>query len=162
MKTLLSLAQTVLKRYVAFLIAAQSTFLLLLRLYWGWNFFLTGKGKIFNFEDTVKFFTELGLPLPSLNAALAASTECFGGLLLILGLGTRLVSLPLAFTMVVAYITADREALTQFWDNADPFFQAAPFPFLFATLVLLFFGPGRFSLDQLIATRWDRRQSRFT
>lgn len=44
----------------------------------------------------------LGLPFPSLLAFLAAWTEFLGGWLLLIGLFTRLVSIPLAFTMVVA------------------------------------------------------------
>ena len=88
----------------------QSPLLLVLRLYWGWSFFLTGKGKLLNLDRTTDFFTELHLPLPKLNAIMAGSTECFGGLLLLLGLFARPVAVPLTFTMIVAYATADREA----------------------------------------------------
>ena len=52
----------------------------------------------------------LGLPVPDLLAFLAAWTELLGGWLLLLGLYTRLASLPLMFTMVVAAGTAH-------WDN---------------------------------------------
>ena len=56
--------------------------LLVIRLYWGWSFFLSGKGKLLNLEKTTAFFTELNLPLPKLNALMAGSAECGGGLLL--------------------------------------------------------------------------------
>ncbi len=69
----------------------QPLLLLLIRGWWGWSFFLTGKGKLTHLEKTTAFFTELNLPLPKLNAIMAGSTECFGGLLLLLGLGSRLV-----------------------------------------------------------------------
>src|SRR5213594_796546 len=87
--------------------ALQSPLLLVIRLHWGWQLFLTGKGKLLNLDRTAGFFANLHIPMPKLNALLAGGTECFGGLLLILGLGARLVSIPVAFTMVIAYLTAD-------------------------------------------------------
>lgn len=47
----------------------------------------------------------LGLPFPSVLAFLAGWTEFLGGWLLLLGLLTRLISLPLMFTMIVAMTT---------------------------------------------------------
>lgn len=46
----------------------QAVLLLLLRLWWGWSFFVTGKGKLLHLEQTAAFFGELGLPWPKLNA----------------------------------------------------------------------------------------------
>jgi putative oxidoreductase len=131
----------------------QSPLLLALRLYWGWSFFVTGKGKLLNLDQTAEFFGGLGLPFPKVNALLAGSTECFGGLLLLVGLGSRLVSLPLAFTMLVAYFTADREALFGIFSEPDKFLAADPFLFLLVSVIVLAFGPGAFSLDWLIARR---------
>ncbi|MBI4625339.1 MAG: DoxX family protein [Verrucomicrobia bacterium] len=128
----------------------QPVLLLVIRGWWGWSFFLTGKGKLLNLEKTTGFFTELGLPLPKLNAILAGSTECFGGLLLLVGLGSRLVSVPLIFTMLVAYATADREALQAVFSDPDKFTGAAPFLFLLACLIVFAFGPGKLSLDALL------------
>ncbi|MSU24585.1 MAG: DoxX family protein [Opitutus sp.] len=128
----------------------QCALLLVIRGWWGWSFFLTGKGKLLNLEKTTAFFTDLGLPLPKLNAILAGGTECVGGLLLLVGLGSRLVSVPLIFTMVVAYATADKEALAAIFSDPDKFTSAAPFPFLLASLIVFAFGPGRFSLDALL------------
>ena len=81
---------------------------LLTRLVVGWAFHLTGNGTLENFERTVDFFTSLEIPMPALNAAFVARLECWGGLLLMVGLGTRLVALMLSGTMVVALWTADR------------------------------------------------------
>lgn len=53
--------------------------LLIIRAHWGYAFFLAGLGKFRNFERTAKFFDSLGIPLPELNAYLAAGTEMFGG-----------------------------------------------------------------------------------
>jgi NAD(P)-dependent dehydrogenase (short-subunit alcohol dehydrogenase family) len=46
----------------------QSPFLLLLRLYFFWQLFLTGKGKLANIGRVSEFFASLGIPLPTLNA----------------------------------------------------------------------------------------------
>ena len=47
----------------------------------------------------------------------------------------------------MAYITADRAALLSIFSDPDNFYAAAPFTFLMASLIVLIFGPGRFSLD---------------
>ncbi|HEY1111174.1 MAG TPA: DoxX family protein [Opitutaceae bacterium] len=131
----------------------QDVLLLIVRLWWGWSFFITGWGKLLNLDRTAAFFGELGLPLPQLNAAAAGGVECLGGLLLLLGLGSRAASVPLAFTMLVAYATADREALGSIFSDPDAFTGAAPFLFLFAALLVFAFGPGRYSVDALLARR---------
>ncbi|MBM3853371.1 MAG: DoxX family protein [Verrucomicrobia bacterium] len=128
----------------------QPLLLLLVRGWWGWSFFLTGKGKLLNLEKTASFFADLGLPLPKLNAILAGSTECLGGLLLLLGLGSRFASVPLVFTMLVAYATADKEALAAILSDPDKFTGAAPFLFLLASVTVFSFGPGKISLDALL------------
>jgi putative oxidoreductase len=131
----------------------QSTVLLLVRVSMGWGFFLTGKGKLLNLERTTRFFDSLELPLPKFQAILAGSTEMAGGLLLIAGLGTRLISVPLAFTMVVAYLTAHRD---EAFASLSDFTDQAPFPFLMAVLVTLAFGAGKFSVDRLLQPWFDR------
>lgn len=132
----------------------QSPLLLVLRLYWGWSFFETGKGKLMNHAQTTEFFASLNLPLPGLNAWMAGSVECFGGLLLLVGLASRLVSIPLIFTMLVAYFTADNEALKAIFSEPDKFTGADPFLFLLTSVLVLVFGPGALSLDHLIAKKW--------
>ncbi len=129
---------------------AQSVLLLLIRLIWGWQFFQTGWGKLMNLDRTAGFFAELGIPFPELNAVLAGSAECFGGLFLLLGLLSRLAAIPLIFTMIIAYVTAEPEALRGLFTDPDPFFAAAPFQFLFASLLVLIFGPGQVSLDHFL------------
>jgi putative oxidoreductase len=133
--------------------AVQSTVLLLIRVSMGWGFFLTGKGKLLNLERTTRFFDSLELPLPKFQAILAGSTEMAGGLLLVAGLGTRLISVPLAFTMVVAYLTAHRD---EAFASLSDFTDQAPFPFLMAALVTLAFGAGKFSVDRLLQPWFDR------
>src|SRR5689334_13463099 len=113
----------------------QPLFLLLIRLYWGWSFFQTGKGKLMGLERTTEFFASLNIPAPKLNAIMAGSTECLGGLLLLVGLFSRLATVPLIFTMLVAYVTADREALFALFSDPDKFTSATPFLFLLTVVI---------------------------
>ena len=73
----------------------QSPFLLLIRVYWGWLFLQSGIGKFGHIDKVVSFFTDLGIPAPTLNAYFNASLETIGGILLILGLASRLIAVPL-------------------------------------------------------------------
>ncbi len=135
----------------------QSPFLLAIRLYWGWQFFQTGMGKLENIGHVTQFFQSLNIPLPGANAWLVAIMECFGGLLLMVGVGSRLVAFALAFDMVIAYITADSDAVKSIFSDSDKFVQAAPFPFLFMTLVVLVFGAGVFSVDWVLMRILSRK-----
>jgi putative oxidoreductase len=77
-----------------------------------------------------------------------------GGILLIAGLGTRFIGLLLAGDMFVAYLTADRAALAAVISDPGKFYGADPYTFLFASLIALIFGAGRYSVDYLI---WRRQ-----
>jgi putative oxidoreductase len=134
----------------------QPLFLLFVRLYWGWQFCQTGWGKLHNLPHVVEYFTSLGVPAPALNAYFVSGLEFVGGILLILGLGGRLIALPLTFDMIVAYVLGDRAALLSFFSKPEDFYAAAPFTFLMASLIVLIFGSGRFSLDYLIERYWRR------
>jgi putative oxidoreductase len=129
-----------------------SVFLLAMRIAFGWGFFEAGKGKLSDIDKPIGFFRQLGIPMPVANAWLVACVECFGGLLLMLGFGSRAISLVLIINMTVAYVTADRDAITSLFSGADPtkFIAAAEFWFL-ATAVLVFaLGPGWFSIDGIL------------
>jgi len=129
----------------------QTIFLLLVRLYWGWQFAQTGWGKLHNLAKVTGFFASLGIPFPGLNAPFVASLEFAGGLLLILGLASRPIALLLVGNMLVAYITADREALLSILSDPGKFYGAAPYTFLFAAVLVLLFGPGKIALDRLFS-----------
>jgi putative oxidoreductase len=139
------------RRLLTLLNYLQSPLLLAVRVYWGWQFWQTGWGKLQDISKPIGFFTELGIPFPVFNAWFVSLLECFGGILLILGLASRLISIPLVIDMVVAYIAADREALKSIFSEPDKFYAAAPYTFLFASLIVLIFGPGAFSIDYWIA-----------
>jgi len=127
----------------------QSPLLLVIRLYWGWQFAQTGWGKLTNLERTAGYFESLHIPMPKINALMAGTTETLGGALLALGLFARPATVPLIFCMLVAYYTADREALFAITSDGDKFTGATPFLFLFACVIVLAFGPGKLSLDAL-------------
>ena len=131
----------------------QSPLLLAVRLYWGWQFFGTGTAKFGDLPAFTQRFTDWGVPFPQINVILAATTETVCGLLLCVGLASRLISIPLIFTMIVAYVTADNEALHAIFSDPDKFVSAAPFLFLLAALTVLAFGPGRFSVDALLSRK---------
>ncbi len=140
--------------------ALQSPFLLVLRLYFFWQLFLTGKGKLGNIGKVAEYFTSLGIPLPTLNAYFIGSLECFGSLLLIIGLASRPVSLLIVMSMIVAYLTADFEAISSIFSDPDKFVKADPFPFLLTALIVLVYGPGRFSVDALLQSRTFAKRGR--
>ncbi len=128
----------------------QSPLLLALRVYFFWQLFLTGKGKLSNIGKVSEFFTRLGIPLPTLNAYFIGSLECFGSLLLIIGLASRPLSLLIVISMTVAYLAGDFEAVMNIFSDPDKFVKADPFPFLLTALIILVFGPGLFSIDALM------------
>lgn len=78
---------------------------LALRLYLVPIFYEAGIRKYNSFESTVAWFGSLGLPLPQVMAALATGAELIGAALLLLGLATRWISIPLIITMLVAIFT---------------------------------------------------------
>jgi putative oxidoreductase len=136
--------------YVSF---GQSPFLLAVRLYWGWQLIESGWGKLHHLDKVTEFFTSLALPMPAQTAVAISCLEFFGGIFLAIGLLSRLTSLALTINLIVAYITSDREALFSIFSDPDKFYAAAPYTFLIASLIILFFGPGKFAVDNLL-NRW--------
>jgi len=127
---------------------------LLVRLFVGYFFFETGLGKIRNLGPFVERFQEWGLPFPAVSAAASAYTELVGGALIVLGLFTRLVSIPLLVNMLVATLTVRLKkvaGLDEFVELDEPLY-ALCFLWLFIS------GPGAVSLDALL-TRLLRRRS---
>jgi putative oxidoreductase len=128
----------------------RSPFLLLVRLYWGWQLIESGWGKLHHLDKVTEFFTSLNLPMPAQMAVFISCIEFFGGSFLALGLLSRFTALVLTINLLMAYITADREALFSIFSDPDKFYAAAPYTFLVASLIVLIFGPGKISLDTLL------------
>lgn len=136
----------------------KSPVLLLCRLYWGWLFMQTGLGKLQDIEVFAEKLSNMNFPMPLFQAYLAAGTEFFGGICLILGFASRLASIPLAITMLTAYATAHREAVQALFSKPSLFVAESPFNFLLTSLIVLAFGPGRFSIDYLLEKYYFRPQ----
>ena len=137
----------------------KSPFLLAIRLYWGWQLMQSGWGKLHNIAGVAELFSSLGLPAPHFTAIAISNLELFGGALLALGLGSRIIGLVLSVNMMMAYITADREALMSVFSDPGKFYNADPFTFLMASLLVFIFGAGFFSLDRIVQSRVSRHST---
>jgi len=135
----------------------RSPFLLAVRLYWGWQFAQSGWGKLHHLDTVTDFFTSLNIPAPALSAHFVSGLEFVGGILMILGLSSRLIGVLLTINMLAAYWTADREALFAVFSDPGKFYVADPYTFLFASAMILVFGAGVLSLDALLARRETAR-----
>ena len=97
------------QQIVARLQVADGIPLLLLRLYLAPVMIQAGWNKASSFDSIVDWFGNddygLGLPMPLVMAFLATAAELVGGVLLLLGALTRLVSIPLMVTMIVAMVS---------------------------------------------------------
>ncbi|MFZ0519027.1 MAG: DoxX family protein [Acidobacteriaceae bacterium] len=140
-------------RFSALASYLQSPFLLAVRLYWGWQFAQSGWGRLHHISQATSFFASLNLPFPQATVICISSLEFVGGILLIVGLASRITGLLLAGDMFVAYLTADRDALTSIFSNPGKFYGADPYTFLFAALIVLIFGAGLFSVDAWLSRR---------
>ena len=124
--------------------------LAVLRVLVGVVFLAHGGQKLFvyGFDGVIGAFGQMGVPAAGLTGPLTALVEFFGGLALVAGLLTRFAGFGLAVVMLGAIV---------FVHLAAGFFAPHGFEFpmtlLAAAIALAIAGPGRFSLDHLIATR---------
>jgi len=132
----------------------QSPFLLFVRLYWGIQLAQNGWGKLHNLARVTEFFSSLGVPAPGFNAPFVSTVEFVGGILLAIGLFSRFTGLVLTIDMLTAYLTADREAFFSIFSDPDKFTGATPYTTLFAALLILIFGPGKWALDTYLLRRY--------
>jgi putative oxidoreductase len=124
----------------------QDVALLLLRLVLAYGFWEPAKNKWADINAIAEWFDSMGIFAPKLNAYLAASTEMAGVFLLTLGLATRLISLPLIITMLVAIKTVH-------WENGFASSENGyeiPLYYILMLLVLMTFGAGKISVDFLV------------
>ena len=119
---------------------------LVFRLILAYGFFEPALKKWSNMEAIAQWFASMHYPLPTLNAYLAATTEISGSILLLLGLGTRLISLPLMFVMLVAIFTV--HIGNGFAAGSNGF--EIPLYYLAMLFSLVVTGSGKFSVDYLI------------
>lgn len=124
---------------------------LALRLSLGAVFLGTGWGKLHNLSQVTGFFTQLGVPFPTVVAPVIAGLELVGGTLIVLGLFTRLAALPLMGIMTVAILTAKRPDI----DGIRSLLAFEEFTYLAGFLWLFVAGAGKVSLDALLFARKD-------
>ena len=136
----------------------QSPFLLLVRLYWGWQLAQSGWGKLHHLSNVGEYFATLGLPMPAQMAVFIACVEFFGGIFLALGVASRITGLVLTVNLTMAYVIGDREALFSIFSDPDKFAAAAPFAFLVVSLIVLIFGGGRISADTVMVSLFGSTQ----
>jgi putative oxidoreductase len=146
--------------FIRFASNLQSLFLVIVRVYWGWQIAQNGWVKLHNLAHVTEFFASLGLPAPGPTATFVASFEFVGGILLAVGLLSRIAALGLAIDMMTAYITADREALFSFFSDPGKFYNADPFIFLLVGLLILIFGRGKISADGIRERVFKKRELR--
>ena len=120
----------------------------------GWTFAVTGWGKLHNLPKIVDYFTELGIPYPQIQAPFASANEFVCGVLVLVGLATRVASIPLIFVMLVAIRTAQ-------WENVDSIAALVglvewAYVAIFTWLAIA--GPGPVSLDFLLGRATKRDQ----
>jgi putative oxidoreductase len=120
--------------------------LLLMRIILAIGFFGPVKMKIGNIEGIINWFESINIPMPALNAYLATGTEALGVILLALGLGTRLISIPLIITMIVAIVTVH---LPNGFEAGNNGFEI-PLYYMIMLITLIIYGGGKFSLDHLL------------
>lgn len=132
--------KTLYKRLVYATPSHPNVALLLLRLWFGGALALAhGLPKLGKLERFVDSVAGHGVPLPTLSAGFAVTSELIGGLLLALGLFTRAAGCCVLATMLTAGL----------WVHAaDPFFKKElALSYAIAAACLALIGPGRLSLD---------------
>jgi len=137
---------------------AKCPLLLAIRLYWGWQFAQDGWGKLTHLARVTEFFASLNLPAPGATALMVATVEFIGGILFAAGIASRLVSLVLFVNMTVAYLSVpdDRINFSHILSNPSDFYNATPYTYWFAALLILILGPGWVSVDTLVKRWFDK------
>lgn len=165
------------RRFGSWLVAPQLSApaaTLLIRVMAGGVFLSEGILKFVYANQGVGRFTKLGIPFPEATATFVGGLEIVGGILLLLGLGTRLITIPFVVEMIVAILTT----------KPGLYFGTSPLPLppappqigiwavlhetrsdwaqLLCCLFLLSAGPGPLSLDawlrEIVAERTTRRR----
>jgi putative oxidoreductase len=119
----------------------------------GWVFLWSGWGKLNALPFVTQNFREWGIPFPEIMTPFVSGVEFLGGLLLLLGLFTRVAAVPLVIVMIVAIISAK-------WGEVDSLatllgFEEVLYMAMFGWLAVA--GPGPVSLDRVLQN-WREQQ----
>jgi putative oxidoreductase len=113
------------------------------------SYFIMHGHELFNAKAMEGFAgylkNDLHFPLPTFMAYLRTASELFGGIMILLGLFTRVGAFLIMITMLVAAFTAGKGDLL----------GEAEFTFIYATLcfAIILVGAGKFSFDNLLFNR---------
>jgi putative oxidoreductase len=126
----------------------------------GLFFCVSGYNKLFvaeKHEDLIKLMAKIGLPFPDLMALFLGSVEFFGGIFLMIGLLTTLCAISLTIAMIVAIITVEIDLIIPkgigFFDWMSWFLYLPQVMYVIIFVWLMTSGPGRFSIDHIIARK---------
>ncbi len=124
----------------------QSLSLLLARFVVAYGFLEPALNKWSDIGSVAEWFGSMGIPFPTLNAYMAASTELLGVVLLTLGLFTRLISIPMMVIMVVAIMTVH---LSHGFVAGNNGFEI-PLYYMLFLFIFVSHGAGKFSVDHFL------------
>lgn len=139
------------RRALARLGSLDSVALLLGRLSVGLLFLSTGWGKVHDIPRVVGFFRQLGIPAPEFHAVLVGYSELLCGAALVVGLLSRLATVPLIVSMTVALLTAKRDDIHGLFDLVGQ----DELTYLVVLVMIAILGPGRIAIDHVIRARLD-------
>ena len=157
MQNLIRLVGFTYEKFALIVRKAQCGLLLAIRLYWGFQFAQDGWGKLTHLDRVTQFFASLNLPAPGFTALTVALIEFAGGILFAAGIASRLVSLVLFVNMTMAYLSVpdDRVNFSHILSNPSDFYNATPYTYWFAALLILILGPGWVAVDTMIKGWFD-------
>lgn len=142
------------KLVVAHLSKLKDVHLLVVRLILAYGFYNPAIMKWQNINSIAEWFGSMGIPLPTLNAYMAASTEMAGVVLLTLGLASRIISIPLIFVMIVAIVTVH---LGNGFEAGNNGFEI-PLYYILLLLIILIYGAGKISVDRIITNKFFQKK----
>jgi len=138
--------------YVNLLTKIKDVQILLIRLVLAYGFYGPAIMKAKDVSSITEWFGGMGIPFPAINAYLATITEVVGVILLALGLGTRIIAIPLIIVMLVAIASVH---IGNGFNASDNGFEI-PLYYILMLLSLLVSGGGRISVDYLINRKWNK------
>lgn len=132
--------------YAKFAGYLKSISLLFARLVVAYGFYEPAMMKWSDIGSVAQWFGSIGIPFPTLNAYMAATTEITGVVLLTLGLFVRIISIPMIVIMIVAIVTVHLHNGFAAGNNG---FEI-PLYYMIFLLIFIANGAGKFSVDRII------------
>jgi len=141
------------KSFVGHLAKLKDIHLLAIRLILAYGFYKPALLKWQDIDSVAEWFSGMGIPLPTLNAYMTASTEMAGVILLTLGFASRIISIPLIFVMIIAIVTVH---FGNGFEAVNNGFEIPLYYFLFLVGILIH-GSGNLSIDNFIKNKFPKR-----